>query len=64
MGERRTTARNVWKAPELVVLVRNRPEETVLTACKTAEVAPGPANGVAACVSLECTIFCEYGVGS
>jgi hypothetical protein len=27
--------KSVWKTPELIVLVNNRPEETVLTLCKT-----------------------------
>ncbi len=26
--------KRVWQKPELVVLVRNKPEETVLRACK------------------------------
>lgn len=35
--EQRMTARaRVWKKPELLVLARSRPEETVLCACKTA----------------------------
>lgn len=35
-----------WQKPELTVLVRNRPEETVLAACKSASVpsATGPAG--------------------
>ena len=28
-----------WSEPELIVLVRSKPEETVLTACKTASMA-------------------------
>lgn len=31
----------VWKTPELVILMRGEPEETLLTACKTSGQAPG-----------------------
>ena len=31
---RRGKMKKIWKKPELVVLVRNRPEESVLTHCK------------------------------
>jgi hypothetical protein len=37
-----------WERPELVVLVRGRPEESVLIACKTANRA-GPEDGQAQC---------------
>ena len=30
-----TVEKRTWQRPELVVLVRSRPEEAVLTACKT-----------------------------
>ncbi|MFH1067228.1 MAG: hypothetical protein V1746_04945 [bacterium] len=41
-----------YKKPELVVLTRNKPEETVLTACKVTANPPtsGPSNG-----SYQCT---------
>ncbi len=41
-----------WEKPELVVLVRSNPEETVLTACKVTGTypAPGPSKG-----SYQCT---------
>jgi hypothetical protein len=29
-----TTVKRPWRTPELMVLVRSRPEESVLTACK------------------------------
>ena len=32
-----------WKTPELIILVRSKPEEAVLAACKTnPQYAPGP----------------------
>jgi hypothetical protein len=34
-----------WSAPELIALVRNKPEEAVLTVCKIWE-SGGPASGV------------------
>jgi len=33
-----------WNRPVLTVLVRNNPEETVLTACKMRHVVAGPGN--------------------
>jgi hypothetical protein len=38
-----TTVKRPWGRPELVVLVRSRPEESVLTACKGAGVV-GPTD--------------------
>ena len=42
-----------WLKPELIVLARNKPEETVLTACKvtTNPPSPGPSNGSYKCTS-------------
>jgi len=41
-----------WEKPELVVLVRSKPEETVLAACKVTTNPPssGPSKG-----SYQCT---------
>ena len=34
-----------WQKPELIILVRNQPEENVLASCKTATgYTPGPAG--------------------
>lgn len=34
-----------WKKPELIIIVRNHPQETVLLSCKTGELhMPGPAG--------------------
>jgi len=35
MNNARPTAKKHWEKPELTVLVRNKPEEQVLNACKT-----------------------------
>jgi len=47
-----------WFAPKLLVMVRNKPEESVLTACKRTDGA-GPAkgqnqcNGKGGCTSIQ-----------
>jgi hypothetical protein len=33
--ENRTQPKKAWQKPELIVLLRRKPEEAVLTACKT-----------------------------
>lgn len=33
--EMKPQVKKEWKTPELIVLVRSKPEEAVLTACKT-----------------------------
>jgi len=39
--------KKLWEKPELVVLVRARPEESVLQACKIpGKALPGPYTGV------------------
>ncbi len=49
--------RKVWTTPELIVLVRNRPEEGVLAACKVTGN-PGGINST----WNGCTIEVEVGV--
>lgn len=36
------TPKTVWSRPELIVLVRGRPEEAVLTGCKLDLASTGP----------------------
>ena len=38
-----------WQKPQLVVLLRSKPEEAVLTACKTASLSAGPKNAQEGC---------------
>ena len=38
-----------WQNPELIVLVRGKPEEAVLTACKASLVAGDPDNQAGNC---------------
>jgi hypothetical protein len=47
-----TNNRKPWTKPQLVVLVRGRPEEGVLLACKNHPTPPGPAGG-------PCTNHCQ-----
>lgn len=52
MGE---STKQAWIQPELVVIVRSRPEERILSSCKGATGAGGPsadwACGVSSCPS-------------
>ena len=51
-----------WIVPELLVLVRSRPEEAVLTACKFfSPTGPDPANGWCATTLSACATTCELG---
>ena len=38
-----------WQKPQLVVLLRSKPEEAVLTACKSWLASQGPANQFNVC---------------
>jgi hypothetical protein len=42
-----------WSKPELIVLVRTRPEEAVLQACKLATGTSGAAGFVAGCYTAK-----------
>ena len=59
----------VWEKPELIVLVRSKPEEAVLTGCKT-EVGPlgqGPVGDFWQCsapASYPCSGDCLSHIGS
>ena len=51
-----------WEKPKLVVLVRGKPEERVLQACKSNLFATGPSTDVAFCtagafVCFQCIVF-------
>jgi len=41
-----------WLEPELIVLVRNKPEEAVLTSCKGATSSADPYNSQTLCQGL------------
>ncbi len=53
-----------WTEPELIVLVRNKPEEAVLEFCKTASWAPSPDVVFSNCQAEPgCTNLCNL-IGS
>jgi hypothetical protein len=61
------TLKRVWSRPELIVLVRNRPEESVLGGCKNhgEGTFSGPSNQDSQCSQdgLLCN-YCENDAGS
>jgi hypothetical protein len=46
-----TMAKKKWKEPELIVMVRNKPEEAVLMACKADGIGGPTGQGAANCRS-------------
>jgi len=53
--------KRAWNKPVLTVLVRNNPEESVLTACKMRGVLAGPGGNAFSCgtaVPMGCT-YCD-----
>jgi hypothetical protein len=49
----------VWTEPELIVLVRSKPEEAVLDTCKTSSGAfKGPLTTDGYCMDEACSGFC------
>lgn len=56
-----------WNIPELIVLVRNKPEEAVLTACKLDSGTVGALQINNACRNLNggpCEVACGSFIGS
>jgi hypothetical protein len=54
-----------WEKPELIVLVRNRPEEAVLVGCKYLDRSAGsPNDHHTGCLSQACGPKCEDTVSS
>ena len=54
--------KKVWEKPKLVVLVRSRPEETILQVCKVSGSEPtGPGITATACTQSDGVLFCEAG---
>jgi len=45
-----------WVVPELIVLVRNKPAEVVLTNCKLSGLSTGPGNIDSGCDTTGCVI--------
>jgi len=47
--------REQWQKPELIILARSRPEENVLTSCKTSARVDNPAKSGQTCASSPCS---------
>jgi hypothetical protein len=47
-----------WQTPELIVLARNQPGESVLVGCKHFPPDQGPAPAVAGCMYYGCLSSC------
>jgi len=45
--------KKTWQAPQLIVLVRSKPEEAVLGNCKTVFNLPGPTLGAFQCAFMD-----------
>ena len=53
-----TESKKEWHKPELIVLVRSKPEEAVLAACKWYTPFSGPGSYAGQCSPPECDRGC------
>ena len=53
-----------WELPELVVLVRSKPEEAVLAVCKTFPGPGGPVSDDGSCMINPVCAMCNVGSGA
>jgi hypothetical protein len=54
-----------WQKPELVVLVRNKPQEAVLSTCKVGVGGPaGPSTNKTNCLNYDCWDLCYEETGT
>jgi hypothetical protein len=56
--------RRAWSKPELIVLVRGKPEESVLAACKNRDTQPSAVNEYVGCASSDATYCYACDTGS
>jgi hypothetical protein len=56
-NEQKPQPKKEWTKPELTVLVRNKPEEQVLSGCKVTDTSVGSNGGASNCASL---LGCGY----
>jgi hypothetical protein len=49
-----TESKKAWVTPELIVLVRSKPEEAVLSACKAISSGVAPGSDDNRCVMMDC----------
>jgi len=59
-----TESKKAWLEPELIVLVRSKPEEAVLTVCKNSLVSAGPYYSWGICYNSGCFGQCFDRIGS
>lgn len=57
-------SRRQWNRPEVTVLVRRRPEEAVLTACKLVGSGQSEASVDIGCLYYKCKPDCASVIGS
>jgi hypothetical protein len=51
-----TESKKAWVEPELIVLVRSKPEEAVLSACKSILSGVNPGSDDNRCVKMDCEL--------
>jgi hypothetical protein len=56
--ERKLPAKKEWQTPELIVLVRSKPQESVLGSCKHFPTDRGSATAVEGCMFNKCLNIC------
>ena len=54
--ETKPQAKKEWTKPELIVLVRSKPEEAVLSACKALGLAGDSSNSAIMCTQAGCSV--------
>ena len=59
-----TENKKAWLEPELIVLVRNKPEEAVLSACKSAVSGGGNNASDNGCHLVDCESVCSWAAQS
>jgi hypothetical protein len=64
-----TESKKAWVTPELIVLVRSKPEEAVLITCKYGGGGAGPGPGVVAFTccytgTFPCGSYCDVSASS
>jgi hypothetical protein len=55
-----TESKKAWVEPELIALVRSKPEEGVLSVCKSWSPSAGPNNLDGICGDLTCGAVCFF----
>jgi hypothetical protein len=64
MDEKIKTQRKQWQKPELIVLVRSKPEEAVLSTCKVKHNPLGPNKTANDCSGGKKCTLCSASIGT